>query len=353
LNEGGTGGSEEAVIRLSRELAEMGWLVTVYGTPGTKAGPDYYRRFSTLDEDLYNGGKGTKRAPVWRHYWEFSNKDSFDVLISWRQPALFDFEIKARRKYLWLHDVIPAEELTKDRIDNLTKIIYVSKYHSERKENTHVPKAKKLPSGNGITPDDFTRLDGQFERDAKRCIYMSANERGLRILYDIWPDVRKAVPEATLDVYYGWHSFDAVNRDNPERMAWKAHMVARAQELEGVTERGRIGQDELNEEIFKSGVFAYPCTFPEVNCITAQKAMAGGAVPVTSDFAALKNIIKYGEQVPMGKFGHREIEKYKQRLIWWLQHPEEQDRVRRPMMKWARQEFDWKNTAKQWDGEMK
>src|SRR6185312_15432949 len=52
LDNGGLGGSEEAVIRLSRELAKLGWCIEVFGTPGTQAGGD----------GDYN--------IQWRHYWE-------------------------------------------------------------------------------------------------------------------------------------------------------------------------------------------------------------------------------------------------------------------------------------------
>jgi glycosyltransferase involved in cell wall biosynthesis len=245
------------------------------------------------------------------------------------------------------------EEFTKERIKNLDKVIFVSQYHADRPEFVDIPDSKKLVSGNGITPADFDKLDGKSKRDPQRCLYMSANERGLRILYDIWPDVKKAVPRATLDIYYGWDSFDAINRDNPERMAWKAYMVQTAKSLDGVTEHGRIGQTELNKEIFKSGILAYPCTFPEVNCITAQKAMAGGIVPITSDFAVMRDIIKFGEVVPMHDFQEKDIKAYKKTLIKWLNHPEAQNSERPAMMKWARETFDWKNTARQWDKDMR
>lgn len=333
LNEGGIGGSEEAIIRLSRELSLLGWEVTVFATPGKRSGKD------------------TESDVEWKQYWEINNKDTFDVLISWRQPAFFDFDWKARKKYLWLHDVMEKEELTEERLKKIDKIIYVSKYHSERPESKHVPQTKKLPSGNGITPTDFEQYDGKLKRDPYRLIYMSANERGLRVLYDIWPDVIKAVPKATLTPYYGWDSFDAINRDNPERMAWKASMVLKAKEL-GIPESKRIGHNEINEEIFKSGIFAYPCTFPEVNCITAQKAMSGGAWPVTSDFAALKDVVKWGDVIDMGKFTDEDIEKYKKALIHRLKNPPT-DKERKEMMLGARKEYDWANTARQWDLEMK
>lgn len=332
LNEGGIGGSEEAVVRLSYELQKLDWNVTVYGTPGKRAG--FYGNVE------------------WKQYWEFNPKDKFDVLIAWRQPEFFDFKFKARKKYLWLHDVVPKEEFTKERIKNFDKAIFVSQYHADRPEFVDIPKSKKFVSANGITPTDFTKLDGTYKRDPHRLIYMSANERGLRILYDIWPEVKKAVPKATLDVYYGWESFDAINRDNPERMMWKATMQDKARKLNGVTERDRIGQDDLNKEIFKSGIWAYPSFFSEVNCITGQKAMAGGAIPVTSDYAVLKDIVSYGEQVPMHDFQPQDIEVYKNHLISWLLYPEKQDRIRKQMMEHARKNFDWRLTAAGWDKEM-
>jgi len=332
LNEGGTGGSEEAVIRLSKQLTKLGWQVTVYGMPGERAG-------------VYDGVD-------WRQYWEMNAADTFDVLISWRAAHFFDYKFKARKRYLWLHDIVPKDEFTPERIRNFDRAIFVSQYHADRPEFVKIPDSKKFVSSNGITPEDFVKYDNTFERDPHKLIYMSANERGLRILYEIWADIKKAVPDATLDIYYGWESFDAINRDNPQMMAWKAWMQEQAKQ-QGITEHGRIGQDDLNQEIFKSGIFAYPCTFPEVNCITIQKAMAGGAVPVTSDFSVMPSLNKYGEVVPMNQFEDKDIERYKKLLISWLKFPNKQEHVRKDMMAWARQEFDWKNTAKQWDKDMK
>lgn len=339
LDEGGTGGSEEAVIRLSRELALLGWQVDVFGTPGLN-----------FKVDKFPGSEKCIR-PVWHHYWELNQKDEFDVLVSWRQPGFFDVPFKARKKYLWLHDVTEKEELTKERIDDVTKIIYVSKYHSERPESDHVPISKKLPSGNGITPSDFTEYDGKLRRDSHRVIYMSANERGLRILYEIWDDVIAAVPDASLVAYYGWHSFDAVNRDNPERMAWKASMQLRAKEL-GIADSVRIDQNKINEEIFKSGIWAYPSFFPEVSCITAMKAQAGGAWPVTSTFAALKDNVLFGDKIEMNDFKAEDIERYKQALIYRLKNPPS-EKERNEMMKKTREHFNWSTVASQWSGEMK
>ena len=327
----GIGGSEEAVIRLSKELIELGWKVTVFAMPGKQAG-------------IIDGVE-------WKNYWEFNSLDEFDILISWRQPAFFDFEFKARKTYLWLHDVMEKAELTPERLKNITKIIYVSKYHSERPENIVVPKTKKLPSGNGIVPEDFDAIDGKFKRDPHRCIYMSANERGLRILLDIWPDVLKAVPDATLTPYYGWHSFDAINRNNPERMVWKALMMKQSEEL-GIQQSERIGHDKINEEIAKSGILAYPCIFPEVYAISFIKAVAGGAHAVTSDFAVFKEYSDISDQVHLGKDIDKFKEEYKNLLIKSLLNPlSETERQRRAKI--AREKYSWAKTAQGWDSEFK
>ncbi len=351
MNEGGVGGSEEAVIRLSEELCKAGWDVTVFGCPGERAG------------DFVVCRKEGKKKHIegivhWKQYWEMNAKDEFNILISWRAIHFYDYKFKAKKKYVWFHDIVPEEEITTDRIKHFDKAIFVSKYHSDRPEFKAIPNKKKFISANGIDPAEF--VDKGLKRDKHRCVYMSANERGLEVLLEVWPDVKKAIPDATLDAYYGWHSYDAINRDNPERMLWKQKMIKKMKDLPGVTERGRVGQADLHKEIFKAGIFAYPCTFPEVSCITAMKAQAGGAIPVTSDFANLKDIIHYGDQVPFHlekwkdseEWQDQDIERYKKRLIGWLQYPEKQDRIRKEMMTWAVKNLTWKKVAEQWTEEM-
>ena len=91
-----------------------------------------------------------------------------------------------------------------------------------------MPEEKIFASGNGIDPEDFERLDGSVERVPGRCLYASSYDRGLEILYRVWPDVRRAHPHAKLHVFYGWDTFDARTAGYwlPELEAWKAHMLA-------------------------------------------------------------------------------------------------------------------------------
>lgn len=351
----GIGGSEEAIIRLAPKLARAGYKVVVFGKPGEKTG-------------LYDG-------VVWRNFWDCNLEDEFDIFIAWRAPFIFEHPIKARKSYLWLHDVMDAGEFTESRIANFTKCIVLSDYH--RSLFPMIPDEKILMSGNGIDPEEFrfsmvspregseehrpyvVKEDGDMDvinRNPHKIFYGSSHVRGLAYLYEIWPEVKAAVPEATLDVYYGRESYDKVHKGNPERMRWMDNMIAKAKELDGVTDHGKVSQDDIVRHIFESGVWAYPCPFPEVYCITAIKVQAGGCIPVSTNFAALDETVQFGTKINIpndgesGRADEKFLQEYKEKLIWWLQHPEEQGKIRAKMMSWARTK-SWQSVAETWVGE--
>lgn len=331
LEEGGMGGSEEAVIQMSRQLTNMGWKVTVYATPYAQAG-------------TYDGVE-------WKNYWTFNPTDKFDIFIAWRMPWWFDIEVEARKKFLWLHDVMDKSEFTPERLNNIDQVIFVSQYHANLYKGV-IPEEKWFVSGNGIDPEQFSSTDNKFDRDFHRCLYMSSHPRGLEILYDIWPEVKKAVPDATLDVYYGWKTFDNSNKDNPERMAWKDKMLKRAKELDGVKDGGRIDHWQIAEEIQKSGVLAYPCIFPEVYNISTVKAIAGGCYPVISDFACLPDYADYSTQIHLGKDREKFKREYTKALIHLLKNPIDQHEREQNALA-AREKYSWEKTARGWDEVMR
>lgn len=334
--EEGIGGSEEAIIRISKHFKELGYQVVVFAKPGKNAG-------------LIDG-------VMWRNFWECNMDDEFDIFIAWRGPYIFEKEIKARKKYLWLHDVMEPGEFTRNRLANLDKVIVLSKYH--RSLFPMIPDEKIMLSGNGIDPEEFKQVGKlrDIKRDPHKIFYGSSHVRGLAYIYEIWPDVKKAVPDAKLEVYYGRESYDAVHKGNPERLKWMDDMQATAKKLDGVTDHGKVSQGDIVKHIFESGVWAYPCPFPEIYCITAIKAQAGGAIPVSSNFAALDETVQFGVKLPMeeqkegakiGKGDVKFLEEYKKALIDMLKHPEKQEKIRKDMMAWARTQ-SWQNVAKQW-----
>lgn len=179
-----------------------------------------------------------------------------------------------------------------------------------------------------------------------RCIYTSSYDRGLEHLLKIWPEVKKAVPDVTLDCYYGWQLFEMFYKDNPGSMSWMENIRTQLKQ-DGIIDHGRIPQDKLVEEYKTSGIFAYPTHFGEINCISAIKAQSYGAIPIVVNYAALKETVQFGIKVNGDIYDKEVLNIYKEQLIWALQHPQWQEEVRTPMMIWARQ-ITWEAIVAQW-----
>lgn len=181
-------------------------------------------------------------------------------------------------------------------------------------------------------------------RNTKRVIYTSSYDRGLEHLLALWPKVKEAVPGATLDIYYGWQLFDRFYKDNPASMKWKERMLE-MMKATGITEHGRIPQEQVAKEMGESGIWAYPTHFGEINCITALKAQAYGAVPVVVDYAALKTSVQFGVKVDGDIYDPEVKETFTNELIRALNT----DWDRKAMMSWASKKFTWAEIAKHWD----
>lgn len=320
------GGSEEAVIYLAKALADLGWKPVVYADP--------------VKEGVYDGVE-------YLAYYKFNTADNFNILIYWRAISWVDMNCKAKKTFLWAHDVQNPVEYTKERLDKVDKIFVLSEAH--RQTIKDVPLDKIVISSNGYFEH---HPEIKPENNPKWCIYTSSYDRGLENLLKVWPDVVKEVPDAQLHVFYGWKLFSHFYRGNPERMSWMRKM----QELlkqPGVTDHDNVQQPELERWYKKCGLFAYPSHFYEINCISAIKAQLWGAVPVTTDFAALKETVRFGKKVEGEVYENFALspelsESYKNELVKALKDDKWQEEQRRLSMPWAREKYGWNKIAKEW-----
>jgi glycosyltransferase involved in cell wall biosynthesis len=127
--------------------------------------------------------------------------------------------------------------------------------------------------------------------------YFSSYDRGLECLLAMWPDIRAAVPGATLDIYYGWNTWDALHGDR--RMDFKDRILAALDDLEahGVREHGRVSHEELASAMRAIDVWAYPTQWQETFCITALKAQEAGCWPVVTAVGALPESVVQGDLI--------------------------------------------------------
>jgi hypothetical protein len=93
-----------------------------------------------------------------------------------------------------------------------------------------------------------------------------------------------------LDIYYG---FTAGNMQQlPKQMgvatfqAWHTEIMTLIKDLQpyGVKYHGSVGHSDILEAYSQAGFLLYPTIYPETGCITMMKAMACGAIPLTSRY---------------------------------------------------------------------
>lgn len=167
----------------------------------------------------------------------------------------------------------------------------------------------------------------------------------------MWPEIRKAVPDAELHVFYGWQLFEKFYKDNASSMAWMQRMQEMMKQ-EGITDHGRVTQEELVDEYKKSGIWAYSTHFGEINCISGLKAQAYGCEPVVVNYAALTQTVQFGRKVDGDIYDDETKESFKKELIDALLNPMSEEK-RKEMMDWAQKNYSWLSIASQWDAEFK
>lgn len=188
-------------------------------------------------------------------------------------------------------------------------------------------------------------------RNNQRIIYTSSYDRGLEHLLKMWPEVKQQIPEATLHIFYGWDLFDRFYKDNPSSMMWKKNMCTMMTQ-EGIIDYGRVAQKDLVKEYEKSGIWAYPTHFGEINCISAIKAQAYGCEPVVVNYAALKETVQYGRKVDGDIYDNETQVEFKVQLIESLRNPLSEEK-RKEMMDWARKKYGWSTIISSWDKEFR
>jgi glycosyltransferase involved in cell wall biosynthesis len=182
-------------------------------------------------------------------------------------------------------------------------------------------------------------------------IYASSPDRGLKCLLKMFPIIKKRIPKAQLDVFYGWHVWDNMYANDPERMREKEEIMS-LMEQDGVVFHGRVGQKDILKEYAKSSILAYPSEFTEISFIGGMKAQALGAIPITTNVAALNETIQFGLKVDTDKIYTNEDAQYEfiEAIINLMENsPTEDDR--KEMSNWARDKFNWDNVVRCWNEE--
>lgn len=141
--------------------------------------------------------------------------------------------------------------------------------------------------------------------------FFSAYYRGLEALLKMWPAIRAEVPDAELNIYYGWGSWDALEGYGGQDLKRRITTLLYELKDQGVTEHGRVSHKELAKAMKRTVVWAYPTEFPEIHCITALKAQEAGCWPVVTNVAALNETVQSGDKLDVANIYSNEYAQQK------------------------------------------
>ena len=277
MDEGGIGGTETAVCEIAKRFAADGWRTVIFGSPPEE-----------LHDTVYDGIE-------WYNTLEISTTEPFTIMVSLRTPELFDADIKADLKVLWMHDVNTGDnfidEFGNNRSNNIDYIAGVSDWHCSHLQKLYdIPEEKLITLPNGINLERFLGEE-VIERQKNKFIWSSSPDRGLDIVLDLWPDIRKIAPDAELHIFYGWNNFDEMTEatQDPYMKRFSAQMKAAIEGMkdQGVVARGRISQNELAKEFLSADYWPYLSQFLETNCISILEAQAAGCTPFYSPIGGI------------------------------------------------------------------
>lgn len=271
----GIGGSEEAVINLSKEWAKAGYNVTVYNNCGHK-------------EMVCDG-------VTYKPFWAFNYRDKQDVVILWRSPKACDWDINAPKILVDLHDVIPAGEFTPKRLEKITKVMVKTNAHRVLFPNIPDDKISIVPNGM-----DFELFNQVVKRDKYLLVNTSSPDRSMDVMPKLFKMIKEQVPRVRMKWAYGWDIFNQTFADDTQKCTWRDNLVKEMTEA-GIEMVGRLSQKECAKLYLEGNILAYPSEFYEIDCISVKKAQACGCLPITTDFAAFDESVQFGVKVKSPK----------------------------------------------------
>lgn len=287
----GLGGSESALVLLSRALAKRGHSVEVYNC-------------------CYKPGKYD--GVLWKPLWMFNPKKQRDVVISLRLLETFKQDISALVRAVWIHDDSLNGATEMDISEKVNLWIAVSKTEKSFIEKEEVINERHwFVSNNAFDEDIYNKHLQKISKIPGQLIYCSAPDRGLKYLLRYWEEIKQKVPHASLLIT---GSFALWGNADEENQRFFSDLYKKINKLKDVRLLGRISKNELALHQAQSEIMAYPTTFDEMYCISALECLSVGTPVISTARAGMNERISDGKTGFLIK-GHPKEAEYKKTFI--------------------------------------
>lgn len=252
------GGSQEGVIQLARALARRGHGVSVF----------------------YDGEECDDQGVHYRTRDAYDRQS--DIVIGFNHPSCFPSEFIAESAFYWTTcpEIWPG--VTYDYGES--KIVALSKWHeNELKKNIPQAAEKITHIYYGLDPLDF---DFKRKRLHNHFLFASSWDRGLNILLQSWPKIKRKIPDAVLHITYGQKFSSKIIGFEPPLPPGIDHP--------GIVLENQVTKRRMAELYKECEYLLYPCTGGERFCLTTWKAQYGGCIPLYYPKMALEETVRAG-----------------------------------------------------------
>jgi 2-polyprenyl-3-methyl-5-hydroxy-6-metoxy-1,4-benzoquinol methylase/GT2 family glycosyltransferase len=334
----GIGGSESAIICMSKELTKLGFHVTIYNKfehMGTfiknkkvmyrypEGAPDPMKTIKEGDP-LQIIGAFEEDGVTYKDLALIKDEqDTYDILISSRSvlPLAPEFltnvifekykyditpfaNINKNSKYkvIWLHDTfVYGEEYVETLLldghiheiftlsDWQTHYMSQSNHFNTPKRRYDVLKKFIYETRNGV--NNYIEEVNLDEKDPNLFVYNSSMSKGMFPLLEIiWPLVKGQIPDAKLVIIGGYYkNLQPAGEIDESEIKYNAICAKYNNKLD-IKFTGIITQQEIATILAKATYMLYPADFPETFGISTLEAINYNVLPITCNHGALEEV---------------------------------------------------------------
>ncbi len=300
LNDRGLGGSESACILLSKELAKIGFDVTV---------------FCKVDQvGIYDNVRYLNKSEAQ------NTQELFDILISLRScvpfipiqyrdtvlntegqdiASTYSLVQNSKYKVIWCHDYFIRGDnwleglLLDGFVDEVFTLSdfhsqYISGGHFFRHRYSEVIQDKIWQTRNGINAIPFEEINIQA-KDKNLFCFNASISKGMECLVEqIWGKVKERIPNAKLYIIGGYYH-SAGNNSQPDKQELDYFkLVDKYNNKNDIIFTGIIKQSEISNILTKASYMIYPASgHPETFGISTLESLAHNTPVITCKFGSL------------------------------------------------------------------
>lgn len=322
--ETGIGGAELSLLTWAEMMGKRGHKIRIFNNP-IKEG-DLYTNVTFLNDN---------------HFREY--EPNRDAVIMFRGPQNIQ-RSNGTRKYIgWSCDQYTNKEYNSwyNFVDDM---VLISEFH----KNDHISRWKLNPDQiNKIQVFDLGVRTWEYQQPIEKikntAIFCSVPDRGLSELLQLWSRIKQINPELKLTITSDYRLWGCIDPGNSK---WRLQSVG----MKDINFLGKVDRSALVKLQLQSEIQLYPHNYDENFCIAVAECQVAGAIPFTSNQAAVAttNFCGYQTEVHSDSpfFEGQFLKNYQ---AYYNLSDEEKNLKREETIKKANMRFDWETICNQWE----